>query len=322
MTCVTFKVRPNIYVDWTAYSDEQLLQKYKSFTAQTLHISKIGLALFDFLTLDFNLKKSMGSPSAFSPARMQAWLDRFGEDLVDENDDTIVCSNEYGSVFETTDPRWGTLYAHGDTSEFYTTDGKYYGIKDSFYPFNVGLCQKFIPYYDYYEEDGYLGDVYYLPLTATAQLVDGVAGGYYYGFNFELFIAFNQITTLEKGDYKTKFTIRGVPHPFYVYNLNYEGPISSSLPFPKDSDSADSHGYLSEALYLRDAGSDKTHAQDHTFFFGDFDYEYFVETLEAIAGGADEYNNVMLASGKQAERLAARSQHPRFLDRQTRHNHP
>lgn len=312
MGCIKFKINPSpTFIQYNGRNDNYLLSAYTEQPGRDFHIPAVSMVVFDLVNMDFNRVHNTAYPYSFTPARAAAWYERFENDLVDADGNTIVCSAEYGENidFEGYKNYTGNpIYDHGYTCDFYTPDGELTQVKDNFYPFNSDDNKKYVKYYekDAWElpdEPYYVGDTFYLwdrlqigvaydeeakgPVDAF--LPDGDAGGWFYGDTFDIYLGFGDI--IEYTDdwyYGFKFKVRGTDHWFQVLELAKSQGLPGDIPAVKDP--ADTNGLYQLDQYYRRiyGGSGNRSRWDHTFFMNQ--YEEFKLFVQTVVAGKEAYD--------------------------------
>lgn len=344
MACVQFEYRGTGFNEWRGVEipDDGVnnfqASRYKAYQTRNLHLPQVTMYICDYLTLDWSRNMSRAGSYGYTDERMEEWTDIFSNDLIDSEGNTIVCSQEYYLTdLGDQDKRWGQIWTHGETAEFFTISGDYYPVKDNFYPFYSSDRRRFFNYYgkDYSgNSEYYLGDVYYLNSktqdgiddedgnSIAPMLPDGDEGGYFYGEWFNVYIAFGSIVEYRQYNNYIRFWIKGTYSPFNVYNIGADSNVPRDLPCPKSP--LDINGYYQNSTYIRVANPNGGSigpgrpSDDQTFYCDSSDYEYFVDVIEKISEGKQAYADEYGPFGAQPNRKQLAKQSPYQLLRAAR----
>ena len=350
MGCVKFKYNPSpTFINWRLYQGSpagqtSLISAYREQPGRDMHLPVVSMALVDFINFGFNKYWNGGYSYGFNAKNMDYWLSIYEDDLVDSKGNTIICTAEYGvnDIFEglLTDQKT-VVYDHGYTTEFYTSDGQYFPVKDNFYPFNSGDCKQYIKYYgkdEWTDEDEpyYLGDAFYLWVRLQdgvdydeeakgpvgPMLPDGDTGGWFYADSFDLWLGFGDIVEYNEWfHWGFKFKVRGVYEEFTVVNLGYD---SSGLPsdLPAIKDRTETNGYSQWDQYYRyvNGVTSNRHKWDFTFCMSVYNYEEFELWIKTIMEGKEAYDAEYGPFSAKANRRELANQRPARANRIAKHH--
>lgn len=297
MVCFHVGYNPSsTFVQWRGIKSAPGNDAYSDPQRKEIAVPNGSLVINDRRNLDLNVQGDISdSAYACSVARTAEWIDHYedGSGVVaeDSSGNQVVFAEFWSEIdlpteFEGTAAR---IYTH-ETVEFFGSGTTIVGFKENAYPFTSPKADAYFKYYD--DDSGFIGDIIGLGDKVDADFDDGTDGGVIYcADEVDYYVPFGSIS-------KFKNTSKGFDVEFVdnetVLHFVEIAKVSGPAPLYKLSGK-----YINESMLWRDPANSKlaggTEWPTWTHFIADYEadeWEYVKETWEAIAKGADAYNDL------------------------------
>ena len=264
-----------------------------------------SLIIVDYRNLDLNVQGNVSdNPYACSVKRTAEWIKYFedGSGIVtdDSSGNTVVFSADWSEIdipteFEGTAAR---LYTH-ETVEFFSGDNVL-GFKENSYPFTGPTADSYFKYYE--DVSGFIGNIVDLADKVDSNFNDGTDGGIVSCYDeVDYYVPFNSISGVRNTGqgFDVIFSDNStVLHFIEIAKLSKSAPL-----YRIDGE------YINESMLWRNpaksglAGGGNWSSWTH--FIADYEadeWDYVKETWQAIADGADAYNDLYSLPEYKAKR--------------------
>lgn len=313
MGCLHIDYNPGApFENWRSIDSPIGLANYSSGNPRELILPEPVLVIWDDVNCDLNVEEDINYQYSYTYKRCDEWFNKFYDLTEDRDGDTVVFAPDWYDVEYVNDNGFPTktiktFWTHRSV-EVYTAGNKYAGFLENSYPFNGKITD---PYFKYFADDaGSIGDSYELYAKAEDQLgTEGVDYGYVGTEDGVVYLVpFNSIAYV-------KNVFQGFEVGFNDNDLKLtfidarEAP--QAAPLFRNPDGS----YIDHSMYWRNPSNSKMRSSGwygpHHFIQPMAIEETWVElknTWEAIAAGADAYNDLFSLEERQARRaqLAAR----------------